>query len=184
MKTSCGAIFYSFNPQGRLGIILGREGRNWLPFKGCCEYKESFEDAAIREIFEETCGIIKLNSIALDHKFASKHKRYLIGLVQVPYSLIQDFTDRRVTEQRANFCEKKGLRFFAIEKVLDHQRVHGITKASIRYYWNKLLYLRGGNANNDIIPQNTRLSWQCDRRDEETRQCRVARPVTAVVTPL
>lgn len=138
MKSSCGALFYAYDPAGKLGIILGLEGKKWLPFKGCNEPGESLEQTAIREIREETCGLIDISHIDLEHQFTSKRKHYYIGLCEVPYDCIQLFEDLRVDEERNEYLEKKKLKFFPFDEVLYDDLVHNITKASIRYYWNHL----------------------------------------------
>lgn len=151
MKVSCGAIFYTYDPYGNIGIILGLEGDDWLPFKGCNEKGETYEETAIREIYEETCGLIRVDKISLDHAFASKRKKYYIGLIYVDYDIIEKFSQLRKAEDRPNFIEKKSLRFFNLDTVLFNNYVHGISKASIKYYWNKLEYLRPKmyNENNE-----------------------------------
>jgi len=138
MKTSCGALLYTYNPAGSIGIILGCENGLWLPFKGCTEDNETYEQTAIREVEEETCGVVKLNSINLEHKFASKRKQYYIGLSLVDYGVIDRFNESIKNESRASHCEKKELQFFDLKSVLSDTRIHNITKASIKYYWNKL----------------------------------------------
>lgn len=77
-KNSCGAILYTIK-DNKVYIILGKESRDWFPFKGVCEKNETLEEAAIREIEEETCRIVKINNIALDCKYASYRKIYHIG---------------------------------------------------------------------------------------------------------
>jgi ADP-ribose pyrophosphatase YjhB (NUDIX family) len=154
MKISCGAIFYSHNPNGVAGIILGLEGKNWMPFKGCKENGETVEEAAIREIYEETCGIIQINDINLEHRFASKHKKYYIGLIEVPYSLIDEFDVKRLQETRANFIEKKKLKFFELSNILTTKNIHHVSMCSIKYYWNKL------QQHTTMSQQHTTMSQQ------------------------
>jgi hypothetical protein len=142
MKNSCGAIFYAYDDNGQLGIILGEEGKEeWLPFKGGAEENESFENAAIREIREETCGLVIVDDIVLEHRFSTKRKDYYIGLCQVPYSIIEEFRKKVVDETRKEFKEKKALKFFLLKDVLKVPSVHSISRASIRYYWDRLNYL-------------------------------------------
>lgn len=140
MKHSCGAILYSYDTNGNLGIILGMEGWEWFPFKGCMAFGETFEETAIREIYEETCGLVSLQTIFLEHHFNSKHKHYHIGLVPVDYSLIDKFNQRIKTEERMEFLEKKCIKFFTIDE-LKICNLHQITKASINFFWDKLLLL-------------------------------------------
>lgn len=141
-KKSCGAILYAFNPEGKLGVILGEESHSreeeWLPFKGGCQEDETLEQAAIREIFEETCGLILLDSITLHHKFSTKRKEYHIGLVEVPYELLDTFIEALKHETRENFIEKRKLKFFLFPDVLKEPTVHNISKSSILFYKDTL----------------------------------------------
>jgi ADP-ribose pyrophosphatase YjhB (NUDIX family) len=138
MKNSCGGLLYAISPNGTTGIILGIEGNDWLPFKGCNEPNETFEQTAIREICEETCGIVQIKTIKLDHQFTSKRKNYYIGLVCVDYDIVNQFDIISKNENRIEYKEKKELRFFPLCDVLNDPRVHEISKASVRYYWNRL----------------------------------------------
>lgn len=138
MKNSCGALFYTYHPNGNLGIVLGLEGFAWLPFKGCNEQNETFEETAIREIFEETAGLVNIPYINLQHKFTSKRKNYYIGLIQIQYDIIDKFNNSKFAELRPEYKEKKELKFFPIETILLDNTVHEISKASIKYYWNLL----------------------------------------------
>lgn len=137
MKTSCGALLYTYDTNGHLGLILGKEFEEYLPFKGCNESGETYEQTAIREIYEETCGLVKLNKIDLDHRFSTKRKRYYIGLVLVDFNILEDFKKVRALENRSCFCEKKDIKFFTLYDALNDTTVHNITKASIYYYWSK-----------------------------------------------
>jgi hypothetical protein len=116
LPLSCGAILYAFNESGELGVILGDEIKDtsvsYLPFKGCMEPGETPEITAIREINEETCGIVQLNAIKLDHKFTTKRKEYHIGLVEVPYEIVSQFNDIVKTESKKQYKEKRSMKFF------------------------------------------------------------------------
>jgi len=148
MRDSCGAILYTYDLNGVLGIILGEEGNKWFPFKGCVKKGESFEETAIREIKEETCGLLCLDNISLEHKFSSKRKNYYIGLCYAPYNIIEDFDNKIKLETRMDYKEKKRLKFFPINiAILYNNDIHSITKSSIEFYWNKLLYLNNKNIN-------------------------------------
>jgi len=142
VKQSCGAILYAFDLNNNLGIILGEESRTleygWLPFKGGIKEGETPEQAAIREVYEETCGVVKLNEINLLHKFSTKRKEYLIGLCEVPYDTINRFQEKILTECREEFCEKKFMKFFKFPECLNDNTIHGISKASILFYQDKL----------------------------------------------
>lgn len=147
MKHSCGAILYSFHPaSGDLGVILGLEGWHWLPFKGGPNNSnETFKEAAIREICEETCGLVKINDIQLEHEFSSKNKHYHIGLVEVDYNIIDKFPELRDNVTEKAFMEKKKLSFFTLKELKNNMTdIHSITKASIDFYWDKLVAISNG----------------------------------------
>lgn len=141
MKNSCGALFYTFDPNGNIGIVLGLEQGEWLPFKGCNEEGETFMETAIREIQEETCGLVKIQNITLDHKFTSKRKHYYIGICEVPYDIIEQFNLIRQNEKRKEYMEKEELKFFNLDTIMQCKEIHNISKASINYFMNKLLLL-------------------------------------------
>jgi hypothetical protein len=142
LPLSCGAILYAFNPDGELGVILGDEYRgvnvSYLPFKGGVEEGETPEQAAIREVDEETCGLVKLDRINLEHKFTTKRKEYHIGLAEVPYNIVELFGDTVKMEQRATYKEKRNIKFFLIKELYRNHEIHPITKSSLLYYKNKL----------------------------------------------
>lgn len=142
MPQSCGAILYAFDPSGRIGIILGEENRSktdgWLPFKGGIQNDESLEQTAIREIYEETCGLVKIEQISLDHVFSTKRKEYHIGLCEVDYSIVEKFNESLANESRFEFREKRELKFFPLDTVLYTPGIHSISKSSILFYEDRL----------------------------------------------
>ena len=137
-KKSCGAILYAYDLTGKLGIILGAEVDAWLPFKGGCQEGETDEETAIREIYEETCGLVKVDSIKLHHKFSTKRKIYHIGICEVPYDIIDNFERTRNEETREEFREKREIKFLPYPEVLKDPTVHNISKSSILFYKNVL----------------------------------------------
>lgn len=145
MKHSCGAILYTYSPEGKLGVILGMEGCSWLPFKGCNNPDESYEDTAIREIYEETGGLIKIKNIILEHTFNSKHKHYHIGLCYVPHNIINNFNQINRDNLPKAFVEKNMIKFFPLNELRKSNNVHNITMSSIKFFWNKLIILSYGN---------------------------------------
>lgn len=179
LKNSCGAIFYSFDPQGVLGIILGDEGdcdnEEWLPFKGCAEENEPFEEAAKREIKEESGGLVIINNIVLEHKFATKRKTYHIGVIEVPYGIIEEYNNKRNSETRKEYKEKKKLKFFPLNSVLHASGVHSISRASINYYTDRLKCLAVKPFSNNELLRNQaislneakRIKERCSDSDEE-----------------
>ena len=141
MKISCGAIFYTFDDNNNIGIILGLESLGWLPFKGRNENNETYEQTAIREIYEETCGLIKINEIKLEHKFTTKQKIYHIGLIKVPYDFIYDFNNKIYLETRNEFKEKQDVKFFKLSECFNNNKIHQLSKVSIQFYLNRLFDL-------------------------------------------
>ena len=138
MKISCGALFYSYNDQNQLGIILGLERGGWLPFKGCNEANETYEQTAIREVAEETCFLVSLPNISLDHTFSSHIKIYKIGLCYVPFEFIDEFARVRKHEQREKSKEKYEVKFFPIKTIKQNFTIHPLAVKSIEYYWSIL----------------------------------------------
>jgi hypothetical protein len=141
MKISCGAIFYTFDSNNNIGIILGLEGDQWFPFKGCKETDETITQTAIREIKEETCGLVDIKEIDLEHKFSSKRKIYFIGICEVSNDFVNQFEKKRLEETRASFMEKKAVKVFTLSEAFIDKSVHGITKSSLYYFENKLKLL-------------------------------------------
>lgn len=149
MNVSCGALAYAYDEEGRLGIILGCEKGNWLPFKGCNKKGETDTQTASRELYEETGGLVYVDSKALQllHIFETKRKEYRIALVHVDYNIIEKFNMLRKIEDRAEYMEKETLKFFPFDSnILESNDIHSITKSSIRYYWNTLLSLKNGKS--------------------------------------
>jgi len=135
---SCGALLWAVNPDTQeVGIILGKEFGKWYPFKGTQHEGETFEQTAIREIYEETAGIIEIKTIDLDFEFM-KNKKYHIGLVNVNYSLINEFNKKRNSETREHYKEKKSVQFFPINK-LDDYKFEEITQKCVDNYKEQLL---------------------------------------------
>lgn len=141
MRHSCGAILYAYDQNGDLGIILGMERTYWLPFKGGCETGETFEETAIREVYEETCKLVKLNKIVLGHKFTTKHKHYHIGLCEVPYNIIKTFHKCRNAETETSYREKQSIKFFLLSELRGNNEIHKISHARINYFWRQLIML-------------------------------------------
>ena len=109
LPVSCGALLYTCDPHGQLGVVLGverTESYGYLPFKGRPEANETYEQAAIREVYEETCGLVQVDHIELCHQFQTIHKRYFIGLIKVPYDIIEKFEIKRAMETCISSMEK------------------------------------------------------------------------------
>ena len=144
MIHSCGALLFSFDKYNNIGVILGSEDNNgfWFNFKGCNELGETFEETAIREVKEETCGLVLPSNIKLDHVFSTKTKTYHIGLLEVSYDIIEKFNIYHKTNICS--CEKKELKFFKLKDIFDNF-IHNTTRASIFYYWNHLFFNQFNN---------------------------------------
>lgn len=144
-KHSCGAILYTiFN--NKVYIILGLEKGKWYPFKGTREKGESNEMAAIREIYEETCGVIKLDKIDLDCNFSTKRKYYHIGLLYIQSEFIDRFYINRqyllnnidiIDKKYKAFLEKNDIKMFSLNEI-NNREFHHVTSTPIKYYYNRL----------------------------------------------
>jgi 8-oxo-dGTP pyrophosphatase MutT (NUDIX family) len=156
---SCGALFYAYDEQERIGIILGHEAGGWLPFKGCNEKNETYEQTAIREVQEETCYLINLSNINLDHKFETQAKVYMIGLCEVPYEFLQYFRQARHYETRWKCQEKSVVKFFKLESALNSRQIHWLSKNSIQHYWSIL-------QNKDVLKKYGTKAQLCIKIDK------------------
>lgn len=161
MKHSCGAILYTISPWGEVGVILGKEHGNYLQFKGCTQPGETKEQTAIREIYEETCGLVKIDKITLYHVFNTKHKHYHIGLCYVPYNIIYDFPKALKTEKRHDYLEKTAIRFFPLTYIRN-KNIHKIAMYSIKFYWNVLMIISNEKKSTEKIDAHARLNIKMD----------------------
>jgi hypothetical protein len=157
-KHSCGAILYTiFN--NKLYIILGMEKGNWYPFKGTRDRGETNEIAAIREIYEETCGLIKLKSINLQCNFTTKRKHYHIGIAKINHDFIKNFYDARKCLLKNNalsinysednchaFLEKNNIKMFSLNSVL-YNKFHYVTETPIIYFYEYLSEIERKSCN-------------------------------------
>ena len=152
-KHSAGAILFTiYNNQ--IHIVLGMEKNDWFPFKGTANIDESLENAAIREIFEETCGLVILDNIYLSCKYTTKRKYYYIGLVFVDITILNRFyINKKKYENKNNFednyrfLEKTDIKLFNINKI-DLYNFHNITQIPIDFYKNFLTQLQKKIDNN------------------------------------
>lgn len=144
-KHSCGAILYTIH-EDSVYIVLGMEKSEWYPFKGVREIGESSKDAAIREVCEETCGVIspvELESLTLCCNYSTKRKHYHIGLAYMPFEGISKFYQNRSRMLHENdpskwmYLEKTHLSMFNINK-LNAYKFHEITSIPIKFYYNQL----------------------------------------------
>jgi len=167
-KISCGAILYSFHPQtNRIGLILGYEGNGWYPFKGGKDKGESDKEAAKREIYEETCGLVKPIDVDLQCYFSTKSKVYKLGLVYAPYEFISEFTIERAKHTSGSFAEKKEVRFFPLNIINRNSDLPYITKRTINHYRQEL-----GNLDALGPPKiKSHSSASCQEDAKKQRKC-------------
>lgn len=137
-KHSCGAIFYTIK-DNKVYIILGKEKGDWFPFKGTCEYDETYEETAVREILEESCGIVNISpdNIILDCHYSTSRKYYHIGLVYVLPTMVNDFYKIRRTHTSEKYLEKTDVKMFNINNIL-YKKMHHITMTPIIHYFTYL----------------------------------------------
>lgn len=129
MKDSCGALLYTV-VNGKVGIVLGFENGHWMPFKGCREKNETVEEAAIREIYEETGGFLALKTINLMLCYGSARKNYHIGCAYVSRHVIETYNEN-VSRLRGCFAEKRCLRFFPLDQPMKY---HHIVESVLKIY--------------------------------------------------
>jgi len=144
-KHSCGALLFTIY-NNNIHIVLGMEKNEWFPFKGTREPNESLMDTAIREIYEETCGIVNLSDIYLDCNYSTKRKYYHIGLVFVNSNILKRFNKQRNEYKKKGgdnsvFLEKSCIKLFNINK-LDNYEFHNVSLIPINYYKDFLFKLQ------------------------------------------
>ena len=147
-KHSCGAILYTIY-NNKIYIILGMEKGEWFPFKGIREKGETNNEAAIREIYEETCTLVEISGINLDCHYTTKRKHYHIGLIQVNSGIITEFYKKRDKIEAKAFLEKSSMRAFALNDI-NMNSFHSVTKIPIQYYYDKLKALQRNIDNKSI----------------------------------
>lgn len=138
-KHSCGAILYTIY-NNDIYIVLGMEKGEWFPFKGTREKGETNVQTAIREIYEETCEIVNINTIDLKCNYSTKRKHYHIGLAYVPYDNISQFQAKRnhllnnpFIKNKWAYLEKSEIDLFKLNGIFSNH-FHDITYIPIKYY--------------------------------------------------
>lgn len=147
-KHSSGAILYTIYDH-KVYIVLGLEKGDYFPFKGVRENCETNKQTAIREIFEETCGVLTVNDINLLCNFSTKRKHYHIGLVYISLDDIEQFSinkrklenDIENLEKNWIYLEKTDIKIFKLD-YLSKYKFHEITYKPIKFYQNRLIYIQ------------------------------------------
>lgn len=141
VKYSAGILPYSFNQDGKLFFLLGKDHENdWSDFGGRCEFKDNGSpvNTASREFYEESLGAVmsisdtisKLNNIPESLKIVSKTLNgspYYMYLVYVDYlnysesfSKTNNFINYSLEKTQINkLVEKNAIRWFSIDTLLN-----------------------------------------------------------------
>ena len=141
---SCGAILYSYDENGNMGFILGKEeicdgGKlKWYPFKGCSDKNETLEQTAIREVFEETGGLVKIEKIDLYLAFTTPKKQYYIGLHYAPYSIVEKYNNMNKDILNDAFKEKKEIKFFLYSEIKKEKDLADMTKKMLNFFKDEI----------------------------------------------
>lgn len=143
-RHSCGAILYTIY-NNKIYIVLGMEKGQWFPFKGTRDKGETNIQAAVREIYEETCGVIQLNTIDLKCHFSTKRKHYHIGLVKIDLDSIKQFyknknylLNKKIYNTEYNaYLEKSDIKMFSLKYIFENN-FHDVTILPIKYYYKQL----------------------------------------------
>jgi hypothetical protein len=147
-KHSSGAILYTIY-DNKVYIVLGQEKGDYFPFKGVREDCETNKQTAIREIFEETCGVLTVDNINLLCNFSTKRKCYHIGLVYISLNEIEQFrinkkkfeNDIENIEKNWIYLEKTAIKIFKLD-CLNEYRFHEITYKPIKFYQSRLRHIQ------------------------------------------
>jgi len=135
-KYSAGILIYSYDPNGCVTFLLGRDFRNmYSDFGGRSEPTDiSHMDTAAREFYEETCGSVydipivkeKIRKSHIVHSLSYLGNPYYMYMVYVPYSnqQLSRFDDiRRLISNNPNidnrFKEKLDLQWFTGNEILN-----------------------------------------------------------------
>jgi ADP-ribose pyrophosphatase YjhB (NUDIX family) len=137
----CGALLYTWY-KNNIYIVLKKNKNEWVPFFGTQKEKETFEETAVRELFEETCGglDVKSNDINLECNYIYKKKEnnhYHIGLVYTSESIISDLSKNKLRKNIYNSLKmiymKNEIKMFALDNIFKY-KFHPITQTPILFY--------------------------------------------------
>jgi 8-oxo-dGTP pyrophosphatase MutT (NUDIX family) len=160
MQISCGAILYSVHPKtGEPGIILGKEGGYWLPFKGGPEKGETIAETARRELTEETFALVQCD-VDPTYTFSSRNKKYFLGACFVDFEIVEKFNTIRKLfelcsdkdrEMLAKYAEKSKMRFFTFRALFKNSDVHKLSKYAAKFFKDEIM-----SAETDMFPEKWR----------------------------
>lgn len=141
LKISCGGVLFTI-VNGKVYIVLGKERGKYYHYKGGVERGETYEEAAIREIYEETGGLVKLDRIVLDCRTVkTKNKHYILGLIEIDPTIVKRFNDKKRAgdyySYGYSFNEKQDMRMFPLDTI-DELKLPNPTIMPIQYYKKKL----------------------------------------------
>jgi 8-oxo-dGTP pyrophosphatase MutT (NUDIX family) len=141
---AAGILLYSFDKDGRMKLLLGREDRShkkrdssqdltqvWLHFGGKREGNETPYSTAERELNEETGGIFKgkplLNMLQSNSKIAwIPRGKYILFLLGIPYDEMLPQQFQRTTSQDRKDSDQSCLRWVSLEAVM-----HAVSQNSL-----------------------------------------------------
>ena len=156
---SAGVLLYSYNPDGKLTFLLGKDYRHrYSDFGGRSDANDHTQiDTAAREFYEESCGVIKdvwivrntLVNAPIIHSLSYMGNPYYMYMIHIPYSdeyvksfdTIRRFIHLKKVEKK--FKEKISMRWFTTEEIMTN-------KNDIRQVFYKTF-----SKNMDIIHQVT-----------------------------
>jgi ADP-ribose pyrophosphatase YjhB (NUDIX family) len=151
-KHSCGAILYTIS-NNNVYVVLGMEKGQWFPFKGTREKGETNNQAAIREIKEETCNAVHIKHIELKCNYSTKRKHYHIGLTRITseefnlfyhnkHIMLHEYNPKGTPlEYNWAYVEKEDIKMFPLDNIMSNN-FHEITKIPIKYYYHYLSKLQ------------------------------------------
>jgi hypothetical protein len=149
---TAGAVLVTVRPSdGVFGALLGYQEKGerdakmfpypgyWTPHKGRMDESERGfpKKTAIREVFEETAGLVSLEEKDIEFCYTLKpnpSEKYLnetnLALVMVPYSVLTRFAEAREQQVSAECKEKLNLAFFPIQAIRRCNKQRGLATNS------------------------------------------------------
>jgi len=133
-RYSAGILLYSYNPEGTLCFLLGKDFRHkYSDFGGGSDISDSCQlDTASREFYEETCGVVcgrhiikeRLRTASMIQSESFLGNPYYMYMLYVPFSqdyittfdVIRKHIHHKPVEKK--FKEKTGLRWFTTNEIM------------------------------------------------------------------